>query len=90
MKIIVTALCSILITINVHADKKWIPIETTKTTQKTKENIKLDVNLSKIQPINKLMRNVIAIKQLIDSSKNQKSNISNNKNWYVLDNMEGK
>ena len=83
MKLILT-----LITfISLSANENWIKIEPINQTKTPKPKSKLDVNLSKIAPINKMMKNATAIKQIIDAtnttSKKEKQP-ANNKNWFVL------
>jgi len=72
----------IFITINLDADKNWIKIEPLNKTQPSKSNTKSDHNLSQMQPINKMIKNAILIKELIDNKKEKPT--TNNKNWFVL------
>ena len=75
MKIILLTLILIFSTINIYADKNWIQIE---------PKSKVDVNLSQIQPINKMIKNATDFKQLIDVMiKNEKVD-TNEKNWFIL------
>ncbi len=81
MKITALFLYLIFITINLSADKNWIPIgPADKAPQK---NTQLEVNPSQIEPINKIMKNVMLIKQLIDHTKKEES-VANEKDWFVL------
>lgn len=79
MKITLLTISLILTGLNLYADKNWIAIEP--TNKKKTQN--LDINLSQVEPINKMMKNAMVIKQLIDSSKKEKPS-SDNKNWFVL------
>jgi len=87
MKITPTLFALALITITLYADKNWIQIEPINKTQTS--NSKLNINLSQIEPINKMIKNVTVIKQLFDNTKKETPSI-NSKNWIVLDNTESK
>jgi len=79
---------SILLAItNLYADRKWIQIEPINTSRKTTHKIaQSDINISQVQPINKLIEGAQIIKQLIDSpSYKKKPKQKSEKNWYVLD-----
>ena len=89
MKIILTLLALAFITITLYADKNWIKIEPINKTQTSKSNTKIDVDLSQIEPINKIIKNAIVIKQLIDNSKKEKPT-TNDKNWFVFNTKESK
>jgi len=69
------------------ANENWIKIEPIDKTPKSKT--KLDINLSKIEPVNRMMRNATAIKQLIDATKKEEKH-TNNKNWFLLNNEKSK
>jgi hypothetical protein len=69
-----------LISTDIHADKKWIPIEPIPSGEKTKA----DFNASKLPSHNKLMQNVKIIQQLLDKSRGDTVSEST-KNWYSLD-----
>ena len=68
----------IFITIEISANENWIKIEAINKTQTSKSSPKLDVNLSQIEPINKMM------KQLIDATSKKDEPTSDDKNWFVL------
>ncbi len=87
MKIILYTLL-IFLAINLYADKNWIPIEPTSNTKSKKSNTKLDVNLSQIEPINKMMKNITVVKQLINVISEKEKPIKNDKNWFIM-NTEG-
>jgi len=84
MKIISLTLLISFLTINLYADTKWIPIETINKTQTSKSNTKIGVDLSQIEPINKIMKNAKIIKQLIDATNKKNEPTNNMKNWFVL------
>ena len=86
MKIRRSLLSLIFITIDLHADKNWIPLEPINNTQISKQTTKKDENLIQNGSIGALMKNVAVLKQLLDSSKKDEDNEDNNKNWYPLDN----
>ena len=91
MKIILTLLSLIFVTITLYADKNWIKIEPINKTQTSKSNTNVEVDLSQIEPINKMMKNATVIKQLIDAtSKKEKPTTNNNKNWFVLNDEKTK
>ncbi len=91
MKTILTLIT--FISLSLSANEKWIKIEPINQTKTPKPKSKLDVNLSEIAPINKMMKNATAIKQIIDATnttgKKEKQPV-NNKNWFVLNNEESK
>lgn len=88
MKMILLTLLLIFATINLDADKNWIKIESLNKTQPSKSNTKPYLNLSQMQPINKMIKNATIIKQLIDNKKEKTT--SNDKNWFVLNTKESK
>ena len=66
------------------ANENWIKIEPINNTKAPKSNTKLDVNLSQIEPVNKMMKNATAIKQLIDATSKKEKQTTNDKNWFVF------
>ena len=66
------------------ANEKWIPIKPIEKHQFPKQNNKLDINLSQVAPINKMLKNATVIKQLIDATSKKEKAVSNGKNWFVL------
>lgn len=82
MKTVSLTLLLIFLTINLYADKNWIQIEPVNKNQTTKP----DVNLSKIKPINKMIKNVTVFKQLIDATRKKEKVTNNDKNWFILNN----
>ena len=76
-------LSMLFIAINLYADKNWIQIKSMNETAKPKGDIKRDFNLSQIEPINKLIKNTLVIKQLIESTKKVKQT-TDKKKWFVL------
>ena len=89
MKIILT-----LITfISLSANENWIKIESINQTQAPKPKSKLDVNLSQIEPVNKIMKHATVVKQIIDATNTtnkKEKQPANDKNWFVLNNEESK
>ena len=90
MKIISLIFVLIFFTINLYADKNWIQIELINKTQTVKPKTKLDVNLSHIEPINKMMKNATVVKQLIDATNKKEKPATNEKNWFVLNGEDSK
>ncbi len=78
----------IFVKITLFANENWIKIEPINNAQTPKSNIKLDVNLSQIEPINKMMKNATAIKQLVDATNKKEAAASNEKHWFVLNSEE--
>ena len=68
------------------ANENWIPIAPTdnKQAQKVKPKTQLDVNLSQIEPVNKMMKKATVIKQIIDATNKKEKATTNDKNWFVL------
>ena len=63
----------ILITINTFANENWIKIGQTNKP-----------HLSEVEPINKMMQNAVAIKELIDSTGKKEEEKIDDKNWFIL------
>jgi len=84
MKITSLSVLLIFISIKISANENWIKIQAINKTQTPKENIKLDINLSQIKPINKMMKNATVIKQLLDATSKKDKPTSNDKNWFVI------
>ena len=82
MKIILTLIT--FISMNLYANENWIKIESINNSQTQKPNIRQDINLSQIEPINKMMQNATVIKQLIDTISKHEKQTTNDKNWFVL------
>ncbi|MFT5661678.1 MAG: hypothetical protein ACI9TV_002325 [Sulfurimonas sp.] len=83
MKTILTLISFISLGL-LHANESWIKINPINKTQTPKVNIKPDVNLSQIEPINKMIKKATAIKQLIDVARKQEKQITNDKNWFSI------
>ena len=90
MKIISLTSVLFFITIILSANDNWIKIEPINKTQAPKTKTKLDVNLSQIEPVNKMMKNVTIIKQLIDVTSKKEKQTANDKTWFVLNNEVSK
>ncbi len=78
-----------LIIVHLYANEKWIkiePIADTQTPKAQKQETKSDVNLSQIEPINKMMKNISLIQQIIKvtDKKETKQPTNNDKNWFVI------
>lgn len=73
----------ILVNINLYANENWIKIEQVDKTKKLKQTTKTDLTISQVQPISKLIKNAKLIKQLIDNTKKETSEVKD-KNWFVL------
>ena len=78
------SLVLLFITIKISANENWIKIEPINKTQTSKSAPKIDINLSQIEPINKMMKNATVIKQLIDATSKKDEPTSDDKNWFVL------
>ena len=76
--------------ISLSANDNWIKIEPMNQTEAPKPKNKVDVNLSQIAPINKMMRNATAIKQIVDATSKKEEKPTNDKNWFVLNNEVNK
>ena len=50
-----------------------------------KKSAKLDVDLSQIEPVNKMMKNVQVVKQLIDATSKKEKAKPNDKNWFAIE-----
>ena len=70
--------------IALDADKNWIPIESMDKAQTVKPTKKLDVDLSQIEPLNKMIKSATVIKQLIDVTTKKETPTGDDKSWFVL------
>ena len=86
MKIISLTLLQIFFTINLYCDTNWIQIESINKTNLKKPNTKLDIDLSQIKPINKMIQNATLIKQLLEATQTKEKPTTNTKYWFVLNN----
>jgi hypothetical protein len=87
MKVAMALFCFILVTINLHADVKWIPIDPIRTD----ENAKVKNKLPQLVPVNNLIENVKIIQQLLDNTTDKEElNIDSGPNWYPLDNTQNR
>lgn len=84
MKAVAVTVCFTLVTVNVYADIKWIPI----VPIHSPKNSKADSNISKPQPVNSLIEKVKGIQHLLDNKRQEPLPTENKKNWYALDTME--
>ena len=73
-------LLGLLIAIKIFANENWIPINSMNKT----ETRTLDINLSQIKPINKILKNAMVVKTLIDATSKKEKPITNDKNWFDL------
>ncbi len=69
---------------SLYSNENWIKIEPIDKTPTPKPVTTQDVNLSKIEPINKMMKNATVVKQLIDVTSKKEKKTTNDKNWFVI------
>jgi hypothetical protein len=74
----------IFIATHVSANEKWIPLKPIEEKSSPKKEKKINIDLSQIQPINKMMKKVTIIKQLIDASSKKEKVVTNDKKWFAL------
>ena len=68
-----------------HANDNWIKIEPISTMQTPKKETPVDINLTQIKPVNKMLKQATVIKQIIDAtSKTKKKKPTNDKNWFII------
>lgn len=72
MKIL--ALILLFTTLSLYAHKNWIPLQTTDKLHTPKATTKVDINLSKIAPLNKIMKNATLLQQLLNMKTQKKEN----------------
>jgi len=77
-------LISFLLT-NLYANEHWIKIEPINSTQTPKQKRQVDINLSTIEPVNKVMKNIALFKQIIEATNKKEKQTKSDKNWFVLD-----
>lgn len=90
MKLLLPFLLSLFLTSTASANENWIPITPIDKPQTSKQSAKLDVNLSQVGPVNKIMKNATVIKQLIDTTSKKEIVTTKDKNWFVLNSEESK
>ena len=90
MKTIPLILLLTFLIVNLYANKNWIEIEPINITIIVKSNTRLDINLSKIEPINKMMKKATIIKELIDATNKKAKPSSNEKKWFVVNKEDNK
>ena len=75
------------ITTTLSANKNWIEIGPSEKAQTKKSNTKIDIDTSQINPMDLLMKNAIAIQELLDTTSKKEEPV-NDKNWILLHNEE--
>ena len=90
MKIIFTLFIFLLVSL--YSNENWIKIEPLNNTKTSKPKLSkpLDINLSKMEPVNKMMKNVAVIKQILDATNKTEKSPKNDKNWFVIKTEESK
>lgn len=87
MKKTLCTLFLLSITTIVSANKNWIAIEPSDKTPIKKSSPKIDIDVAQMNPMNLVLKNRVAIQELLDTTnKDEKS--SHNKNWIVLHDEE--
>jgi len=84
---------TIITFISLSANENWIKIEPINQTKIPKPKSKLDVNLTQIEPVSKMMKNATAIKQIIDATNTinkKEKEPTHDKNWFILKNEASK
>ncbi|MDY0233838.1 MAG: hypothetical protein RBS11_07335 [Sulfurimonas sp.] len=76
--------------ITLYANENWISIEPLDKTPTSKTPNKLDLNLSQIEPINKMIKNATVLKQLIDLTTKKELPATNDKEWFILNSETSK
>ena len=74
-----------LTSIQSSANENWIPIQTMQEKETPKRVSTLDINLSQVKSMDKIMKNATAIKQLIDTTSKKEKVVPSDKNWFVLE-----
>lgn len=78
----------IFFTLTLFANEKWIAITPLVETSKSKTPEKADINLSQIAPINKMLKNITIVKELLDARPQKEVPKTTQKNWFVLNTKE--
>ena len=76
-----------------HANENWIKIKPISTIQTPKKETTLDINLTQIKPVNKMLKQATVIKQIIDATNTinkKEKEPTHDKNWFILKNEESK
>ena len=74
----------IFFTLTLFANEKWITITPLDETPKSKTSEKADINLSQIAPINKMLKSITLVKELIDARPPKEVPKTTEKNWFIL------
>ncbi len=90
MKMTSLVLLLIFMIIELSANENWIKIEEINKTKTPKSANNLDVNLSQIESINKMTKNVKVIKELLDATSKKDQASVNDKNWFILQTEDNK
>ena len=72
--------------LSLSANENWIKIEPNNKPKIPKSTTKLNINLSQIKPINKMIKNATVIKQLFDVTRKKEKKVTSDKNWFVIKN----
>ena len=70
--------------------RRQLQIHPINKTQTAKSKTKLDIDLSQIEPINKIMKKATFLKQLVDATRKKEKVDTNDKNWFILNNENAK
>lgn len=78
-----------LILKSLFANENWIAITPSNKNQTPKASKESDINLSQIEPINKIIKNATVVKQLLDATKKEEEPKAHEKNWFILKESKG-
>lgn len=77
----VLSIIFLLLSINLYAEVKWIPLEPIKSKQTTKTN----TQLQELQPVKNMLKKAVAVKHLLDKEGvKDETNEHNTKNWFII------
>lgn len=79
MKIIFTLVSFFITFVSLYANENWIKIEPIHVTKTPKQKQEVQ-----IEPVNKMIKNVALIQQIINTTNKKKEQIGRDKNWFVL------
>ena len=77
----VLSIIFLLLSINLYADSKWIPLEPLKSKQINKPN----TQLQELQPVRNMLKKAVAVKHLLDTQGvKDETNEQSEKNWFTI------
>lgn len=81
---------ALLLSLNLYAQKNWIPLQSEEKVPTPKTTPQIDINLSQIAPLNSMIRNATVLKQLLEIKNKKEKVATNEKKWFPLQSQQSK